>query len=108
VDAYLSGGALGVFIGCLLLGGAVSLTSTYAEAWFGGYKIGGQVIYTSLFAGAWLTPSFEFLFNTIFWSCVLMVLLAFGLYLLGFLHRQAAPLIPSPMRTSPVSTSYRS
>jgi len=108
VDAYLSGGALGIFIGCLLLGCAVSLTSTYAEAWFGGYKIGGQVVYTSLFAGAWLTPSFEFLFNTIFWSCVLMVLLAFGLYLLGLLHRQDASSIPSPVQMSPVSSSYQS
>jgi hypothetical protein len=89
VDAYLSGGVIGVLIGCLIFGWAASVTSRYVEMWFGGYEFGGKILYTALFTGVWLTPSFEFLFNTIFWSCVLTLMLGAGLYMLGVLHRRS-------------------
>ncbi|WP_118828446.1 exosortase Y-associated Wzy-like protein [Salinibacter ruber] len=89
VDAYLSGGALGILFGFWVIGWAAGMTSSYVERWLGGYEIGGRVFYTALFTGAWLTPSFEFLFNTIFWSGVLAVMITVGLYLSGVLHRRS-------------------
>lgn len=100
VDAYLSGGLIGVLIGCFLLGVAASLASRYAEAWFGGYSIGGQVIYTALFANAWMTASFEFLFNTVFWSTALMMILFFGLRAIGGLHPSRERLYHGPPSSS--------
>ena len=77
-DGYLAGGAVGVFFSCFFLGCFASLASRYAERWFGGYNIGGQLIYTSLFARILFVASFEFLLNALFWSLVLMVVLAYG------------------------------
>jgi hypothetical protein len=85
-DGYLSGGALGVFLVCFLLGSVASWASHLAERWFGGYEIGGQVVFVGLFAGAFLTASIEFLMNSLFWSFVLMGLLGFGLWLVGVLQ----------------------
>jgi ABC-type multidrug transport system fused ATPase/permease subunit len=85
-DGYLSGGALGVFLACFLLGAVASWASRLAERWFGGYEIGGQVVFVGLFAGTLLTASIEFLMNSLFWSFVLMGLLAFGLWLGGILQ----------------------
>lgn len=90
IDGYLSSGAFGVFLTCFLFGGVASIASKYAEIWFGGYSGGGQVIFTSLFGWPLFTPSFEFLFNTVFWSFVLMALLAVGLRFLGILQRGSA------------------
>lgn len=85
-DGYLSAGALGVFLACLVLGSVAGVASRLAERWFGGYEIGGQIVYVGLFAGTLLTASFEFLMNALFWSFVLMGLLAIGLWLAGLLH----------------------
>jgi len=85
-DGYLSGGALGVFLACFVLGSIAGIASRMAERWFGGYEFGGQIVYVGLFAGALLTPSFEFLMNALFWSFVLMGILAVGLWLMGLLY----------------------
>ncbi len=85
-DGYLSGGGLGVLLACFLLGCVAGWGSRYAERWFGGYELGGQVVYLGLFGTTLLTASIEYLMNAIFWSFVLMVLLAFGLWLAGILH----------------------
>ena len=85
-DGYLSGGAFGVFLACFVLGSVAAMASRLAERWFGGYEIGGQVIYVGLFAGTLLTASFEFLMNALFWSFVLMGVLAAGLWFVGFLY----------------------
>jgi hypothetical protein len=77
-DGYLAGGHIGVFLSCFFLGCFASIASRYAERWFGGYAIGGQLIFTALFARVLFVASFEFLFNALFWSFVLMVLLAYG------------------------------
>ncbi|WP_118829972.1 exosortase Y-associated Wzy-like protein [Salinibacter ruber] len=75
VDAYLSWGALGVLIGSLLYGMVASLASRLAERWFGGYLLGSGLVYLSLFRILWMSNSFEFLFNTVFWSFVFMGIL---------------------------------
>ena len=86
-DGYLSGGALGVLLACLMLGWVAGMASRLAERWFGGYEIGGQIVYVGLFGGTLLTASIEFLMNSVFWAFVLMGLLAGGLWLTGLLHR---------------------
>ena len=89
-DGYLSGGALGVFLACFLLGCVAGWASRVAERWFGGYEIGGQAVYAALFAATLLTASIEYLMSSLFWSFVLMGILAFGLWLSGFLQRAAS------------------
>jgi hypothetical protein len=85
-DGYLSGGAFGVLLACFLLGSTGGIASRTAERWLGGYQIGGQLVYVGLFAGTLLTGSFEFLVNALFWSFVLMGLLAGGLWIAGILQ----------------------
>jgi len=85
VDGYLAGGWIGVLLSCLALGGVASVASRWAERWFGGYEVGSQLVFTGLFARVLFVASFEFLFNALFWSFVLMALLALGLWLTGVL-----------------------
>jgi len=75
VDAYLSGGPLGVFIGLFLYGAVVQLISQKAEKLFGGYMLGTALIFTGLFQIFWRGLSFEFLINSVFWSYVTMFLI---------------------------------
>jgi hypothetical protein len=105
VDGYLAAGGFGVLIACFMLGCVASVASRYAERWFGGYKIGGQLVFTGLFARVLFVPSFEFLFNALFWSFVLMALLAFGLWLTGVLmwspgHRSSQRVVTSASNSS--------
>jgi hypothetical protein len=87
VDAYLSGGAFGVFLGCLLYGILASLASRLAERWFGGYLLGSGLVYTALFKVFWLTNAFEFFFNTVFWSFMVMGALFVAGRMTGYLVR---------------------
>ena len=100
IDGYLSAGALGVFVTCVILGLVASWTSRFAEAWFGGYIIGGQVVYTSLFNSLVLVNSFEFMTNSVFWSFVLMMMLFLGLRVFGILQPAGVPagMKPPPSR----------
>jgi len=75
VDAYLSGGPIGVFIGLFLYGAVVQLISQKAEKLFGGYMLGTALIFTGLFQIFWRGLSFEFLINSVFWSYVTMFLI---------------------------------
>jgi hypothetical protein len=85
VDAYLSGGPLGVFLGLLLYGGMASWASRLAERWFGGYLLGSGLVYTALFKVFWLSNAFEFFFNIVFWSFMVMGALFVGGRMTGFL-----------------------
>jgi hypothetical protein len=91
VDAYLSGGALGVFLGGLLYGVLASWASRLAERWFGGYLLGSGLVYTALFKVFWLSNTFEFFFNTVFWSFMVMGALFVAGRLSGFLVRTREP-----------------
>ncbi len=82
VDAYLSGGSLGIFISLFLYGAIAQLISIKAEQLFGGYILGSALIFTGLFQILWRGLSFEFLINSVFWSYItmLIILKIFKLY----------------------------
>jgi len=75
VDAYLSGGGFGVFLYLFIYGAAAQLIAQKAEELFGGYTLGTALIFSGLFQIFWRGLSFEFIFNTVFWSLVSMYLL---------------------------------
>jgi hypothetical protein len=75
VDAYLSYGGLGVFIYLFMYGAAAQLISQKAEELFGGYTLGTALIFSGLFQIFWRGLSFEFMFNTVFWSFISMYLI---------------------------------
>jgi hypothetical protein len=75
VDAYLSGGAIGIFLSMFLYGAAAQLISIKAEKLFGGYLLGTALIFTGLFQIMWRGLSFEFLINTVFWSYISMLVI---------------------------------
>ena len=79
VDGYLSGGAWGVLIAGLIFGVIASVASRACERWFGGYFWGTGLIYTAMFSVLWKGNTFEFFFNTIFYSFILLV----PLFLIG-------------------------
>lgn len=98
VDAFLSWGAWGVLLGGLLYGMLASAASRLAERWFGGYLLGSGLVYTAFFREFWMSNSFEFFFNTILWSFILMG----GLFLLG---RMSGYLVPAPAPSPPSAPS---
>jgi hypothetical protein len=73
VDAYLSDGTPGIFIGLFLYGAIVQLISLKAEYLFGGYTLGTALVFSGLFQIFWRGLSFEFLINTVFWSYISML-----------------------------------
>ncbi|PWK79885.1 hypothetical protein LX99_00345 [Mucilaginibacter oryzae] len=75
VDAYLSGGEFGIFFYLFAYGAIAQLISVKAEKLFGGYILGTALIFSGLFQIMWRGISFEFIFNTIFWSYVSMLLI---------------------------------
>lgn len=75
VDAYLSGGDWGIFIFLFAYGALAQLIAVKAETLFGGYILGTALIFSGLFQIMWRGISFEFLFNTIFWSYISMLLI---------------------------------
>jgi len=76
VDAYLSGGAIGVFLALFIYGAAAQLISQKAELLFGGYTLGTALIFSGLFQIFWRGLSFEFIINNIFWSYISMLVIA--------------------------------
>jgi hypothetical protein len=91
VDAYLSGGALGVLIACFVFGMLCSFASRLAERWFGGYLIGGGVVYLGMFRIFWLGNSFEFFCNQVFWGFLIMGALFLAGRWLGVLTPRRRP-----------------
>ncbi len=85
VDAYLSGGTIGVFIALFLYGAIAQLISLKAEQLFGGYIFGTALVFTGLFQIFWRGLSFEFLINSIFWSYISMLMLFRVLKAIGVL-----------------------
>nr|WP_067057293.1 hypothetical protein [Mucilaginibacter sp. L294] len=87
VDAYLSGGLLGVFISLFAYGAIAQLISIKAEQLFGGYILGTALIFSGLFQILWRGISFEFIINSVFWSFVTMLILQRILLATKFLKR---------------------
>jgi hypothetical protein len=75
VDAYLSGGALGVFIFLFAYGAIAQIIAIKAEKLFGGYILGTALIFSGLFQIFWRGLSFEFLINSVFWSYITMLVI---------------------------------
>jgi hypothetical protein len=75
VDAYLSGGTLGIFLSLFVYGAVAQLLSIKAEKLFGGYILGTALIFSGLFQIMWRGLSFEFLINSVFWSFVTMLII---------------------------------
>lgn len=73
VDAYLSGGSLGILISLFIYGAITQLISIKAEKLFGGYLLGTALIFSGLFQILWRGLSFEFIINTVFWSYITML-----------------------------------
>ncbi|MFC0514560.1 exosortase Y-associated Wzy-like protein [Mucilaginibacter angelicae] len=73
VDAYLSGGAWGIFLSMFIYGAVAQLISAKAEQLFGGYILGTALIFSGLFQILWRGLSFEFLINSVFWSYMTML-----------------------------------
>ena len=73
VDCYLSAGEFGIFIFLFIYGSLAQLISAKAEILFGGYYLGTAIIFSGLFQFFWRGLSFEFLFNSIFWSYISML-----------------------------------
>lgn len=76
VDAYLSGGVLGIFLSLFIYGAAAQYISQKAEELFGGYVLGTALIFSGLFQIFWRGLSFEFIINNVFWSYISMLLIA--------------------------------
>jgi hypothetical protein len=75
VDAYLSGGAWGVFIFLFAYGAIAQIIAVKAERLFGGYILGTALIFSGLFQIFWRGLSFEFLINSVFWSYISMLVI---------------------------------
>lgn len=71
-DSYMSFGAVGIIFFLFLLGSLVAITSFYSEKWFGGYYWGSMIMFTGLFKIFWTGNSFEFIFNAILWSFIIL------------------------------------
>lgn len=74
-DGYLSGGTAGVFLFFIGLGLFSAWVCAEAENLFGGYTIGTCIIFTGLFQIIWRPNCFEFMFNSLVWSLIFMLLL---------------------------------
>ncbi len=74
VDAYLTGGALGIFTCFTCIGALGSLAFAFCSARFGGVFLGG-VFFNGLFSILWRGNAFEFMAATLFWA----FLIAFSL-----------------------------
>lgn len=87
VDAYLSFGAPGVFVFLFIFGALTASASVFSENLFGGYYWGSAIMFTGLFRILWTATSFEFAFNAIFYSFLLVYIFHFIGRLSGFIIR---------------------
>ena len=87
VDAYLSGGALGIWITLFFYGVFAQGINNKAEELFGGYFLGSAFVFTGFFQILWRGNCFEFLFNSIFWSFISMHILFYLFKKIGVLYQ---------------------
>ena len=85
-DAYLFDGEIGIFVILFLYGAVAQLIALKAESLFGGYLLGTALFYSGLFQFFWRGLSFEFLFNSVFWSYITMLLIARFLFFIRILN----------------------
>ncbi|MEO5903216.1 MAG: hypothetical protein ABIQ55_04315 [Gemmatimonadaceae bacterium] len=105
VDGYLSAGAIGIILSCLMYGVLASVASRFAERWFGGYMMGSGLVYSGLFQIFWRGNSFEFFVGIVFWSTLLMVVMFHLGRSLGIVQRDYTVRPPVPLRPIPVAAA---
>ncbi len=106
VDGYLSVGAIGIVLSCLMYGVLASVASRFAERWFGGYMMGSGLVYSGLFQIFWRGNSFEFFVGTVFWSFALMVAMFQLGRTLGIVKRDYTVRPPVPLRPIPAVAAH--
>ena len=93
VDAYLSFGTIGVFLFFILFGITAQWLCNKCENSFGGYQFGSLIIMGAFSETLWRGNNFEFMFNSLFYGYVLVMIINSLLLLLKILR----PLdFPSP------------
>ena len=90
VDGYLSFGGTGVWLFCFCMGHLSFSLMARCERLFGGYLWGTCLMYTGLYQILWRGNCLEFMFNTIFWSIILMYLLFYIGRMIGLIK----PVLP--------------
>lgn len=86
-DAYLFKGGIGIFLILFFYGAVIQLIALKAESLFGGYILGIALVYSGLFQMFWRGLSFEFLFNSVFWSYISMLLIARFMFVIRILKK---------------------
>ncbi|TSD65861.1 hypothetical protein FFF34_000225 [Inquilinus sp. KBS0705] len=79
VDSYLSYGGFGVWLFLFVYGATAQIISIKAESLFGGYMLGTALIFSGLFQIFWRGLSLEFIINSVFWSYISMLMIAWVL-----------------------------
>ncbi len=86
VDAYLSFGTLGVFVFFILIGLIAQGLCNTSENTFGGYQF-GTVIIMGIFSNTlWRGNNFEFMFNSLFYGYILVIIIGEFLKLFKILN----------------------
>ncbi|WP_207532708.1 exosortase Y-associated Wzy-like protein [Desertivirga arenae] len=87
VDAYLSGGIIGVIIYMFSFGYLSQSLCNKAERLFGGYETGGIIFFNGFFQTVWRGETTEFMANTIFWAFIAMIIFWLGLRLTNYIEK---------------------
>ena len=75
VDAYLSFGTIGVFLFFILFGITAQWLCNKCENSFGGYQFGSLIIMSAFSETLWRGNNFEFMFNSLFYGYVLVMII---------------------------------
>ncbi|TAH03945.1 MAG: hypothetical protein EAZ15_01980 [Sphingobacteriales bacterium] len=75
VDAYLSFGTFGVFIFFILIGLIAQGLCNTSENLYGGYQFGSVIIMGTFSNTLWRGNNFEFMFNSLFYGYVLILII---------------------------------
>ena len=75
VDAYLSFGTMGVFCTFILLGIIAQVLCNICENRYGGYQFGSLILMGAFSDTLWRGNNFEFMFNSLFYGYLLIVMI---------------------------------
>jgi hypothetical protein len=92
VDGYLTRGVLGVWLSGVFYGFFAQMFSRQCEEWLGGYLFGG-IFFNGIFSIMLRGNCWEFIFNTVFWSFILVCLFRSYGHAAGWL-KPASPSVP--------------
>lgn len=93
VDAYLSFGIVGVFVFFILIGLIAQGLCNNCENIFGGYQFGTVIVMGTFSGTLWRGNNFEFMFNSLFYGYVLVLIINSILKLFKILKPLEFPVI---------------